>query len=136
MASADPTAPDGLAEDPHAEAPLGALALRAALGGALMGLANLVPGISGGTMLLAAGVYPAFIGAIAQLTTLKIRLRPVLLLGVVGGAAAVAILLLAGATKTLVVEQRNIMKLAAEMPVGGMEDAHGSLVGGAARDAA
>ncbi|HKK52004.1 MAG TPA: DUF368 domain-containing protein, partial [Myxococcota bacterium] len=26
-----------------------------------MGLANLVPGISGGTMLLAAGVYPTFI---------------------------------------------------------------------------
>jgi putative membrane protein len=79
------------------------------VGGILMGLANLVPGISGGTMLLAAGVYPAFIGAIAQLTTLKIRLRPVLLLGVVGGAAAVAILLLAGATKTLVVEQRWVM---------------------------
>ena len=37
-----------------------ALATRGALGGTLMGLANLVPGISGGTMLLAAGVYPAF----------------------------------------------------------------------------
>ena len=31
-----------------------------------MGLANLVPGISGGTMLLAAGVYPTFINAIAE----------------------------------------------------------------------
>ncbi len=39
--------------------------IRGAIGGSLMGLANLVPGISGGTMLLAAGVYPAFISAIA-----------------------------------------------------------------------
>ena len=31
--------------------------VRCLLGGALMGLANLVPGISGGTMLLAAGIY-------------------------------------------------------------------------------
>ncbi len=37
------------------------LAVRGAVGGLLMGLANLVPGISGGTMLLAAGVYPDFI---------------------------------------------------------------------------
>ena len=36
-----------------------------------MGLANLVPGISGGTMLLAAGVYPGFIAAIADVTTLR-----------------------------------------------------------------
>ena len=44
---------------PPAESALRPLVLiRAALGGVLMGLANLVPGISGGTMLLAAGVYP------------------------------------------------------------------------------
>ena len=48
-----------------------------------MGLANLVPGISGGTMLLAAGVYQSFIESIAELTTLRIRLRPVLLLGII-----------------------------------------------------
>ncbi len=44
--------------------------IRGGLGGALMGLANLVPGISGGTMLLAAGVYPEFIEAIAVISTL------------------------------------------------------------------
>ena len=44
---------------PHAVAHPVRLALRGAIGGTLMGLANLVPGISGGTMLLAAGVYPA-----------------------------------------------------------------------------
>ena len=74
-----------------------------------MGLANLVPGISGGTMLLAAGVYPAFIAAIAEVTTLRLRTRPVLLLGTIAAAAAGAILLLAGPTRTLVIEQRWAM---------------------------
>ena len=74
-----------------------------------MGLANLVPGISGGTMLLATGVYPAFIEAIAEVTTLRLRMRSLVLLGCVGGAAALAILLLAGPTKTLVLERRFVM---------------------------
>jgi putative membrane protein len=75
----------------------------------LMGLANLVPGISGGTMLLAAGVYPAFIQAIAELTTFRFRPRSLVLLGAVGFSAFVAILLLAGATRSLVIHQRWIM---------------------------
>jgi len=74
-----------------------------------MGLANLVPGISGGTMLLATGIYPAFISAIAELTTLRFRARSIVLLAAVAGAAVLAILLLAGPTKTLVVEQRWAM---------------------------
>lgn len=85
------------------------LLLRGAVGGTLMGLANLVPGISGGTMLLASGVYPRFIGAIAEITTFRFRAPALLLLGSVVGSAAVAILLLAGALKTLVEEQRWIM---------------------------
>ena len=83
-------------------------AIRGALGGVLMGLANLVPGISGGTMLLAAGVYPAFIAAIAELTTFRFRVRSIVLLGVVAGGAALAILSLAGPTRTLVIEDRWI----------------------------
>ena len=89
--------------------PLPMLGLRGAIGGVLMGLANLVPGISGGTMLLAAGVYPAFISSIAQVTTLKLRLRPLILLASVAGAALVAILLLAGLMRSLVIEQRWVM---------------------------
>lgn len=85
------------------------LVARGAIGGTLMGLANLVPGISGGTMLLAAGVYPGFIAAIAELTTLRFRLRSLLLLGTIVAAAALAILLLAGSVKALVVEHRWIM---------------------------
>jgi putative membrane protein len=106
--------PDTDPEHGHAIAeseamPLPALLVRSGVGGVLMGLANLVPGISGGTMLLAAGVYPTFISSIAELTTLRVRPRPVLALAAIGGAAAVAILLLAGTMRGLVVDQRWIM---------------------------
>jgi len=89
--------------------PVPALAARGTVGGALMGLANLVPGISGGTMLLAAGVYPSFIGAIAEVTTLKFRKRSLLTLAVIGGAAVLAILLLAGTMRSLVIDHRWAM---------------------------
>lgn len=97
--------------DPESEGigPLRSLVLRSSMGGVLMGLANLVPGISGGTMLLAAGVYPAFIEAIAEVTTLRFRLRSLVLLGAVIVAAGLAILLLAGLVRTLVIEQRWVM---------------------------
>jgi putative membrane protein len=85
------------------------IAVRGAIGGTLMGLANLVPGISGGTMLLAAGIYPAFIAAIAEVTTLRFRARSLVLLGTVAATAAVAILLLAGNVKGLVENHRWVM---------------------------
>ena len=83
--------------------------LRSVLGGLLMGMANLVPGISGGTMLLAAGVYPQFIDGVAELTTLKFRQRTMALLAAIVGAAALAILLGAGAIKGLVIDHRWMM---------------------------
>lgn len=85
------------------------LLARSAIGGLLMGLANLVPGISGGTMLLAAGVYTFFIDAIAEITTFKFRKPSLIVLGGVVAAAALAILLLAGPVKNLVVDRRWIM---------------------------
>jgi putative membrane protein len=85
------------------------LAVRSALGGLLMGLANLVPGISGGTMLLATGVYPDFVKSIAEVTTLRFRRRSILVLLCVVVTAAVAILGLAGPVKNLVVDHRWIM---------------------------
>lgn len=85
------------------------LGLRAGIGGVLMGLANLVPGISGGTMLLAAGIYPRFIRAISEITTLKFRRRSILVLGVVAIAALLAILLFAGTVKSLVVSHMWVM---------------------------
>jgi putative membrane protein len=83
--------------------------LRCLLGGGLMGLANLVPGISGGTMLLAAGIYPRFIQALADLSGLRLRKSAFVLLSLVGVAAAGAILLGAGPVKDAVVEHRWAM---------------------------
>lgn len=67
------------------------LVLRAAVGGGLMGLANLVPGISGGTMLVAAGVYRAFIDAVSDVSRLRLSRGAIGLLAVVVGAALVSI---------------------------------------------
>ncbi len=83
--------------------------VQAATGGVLMGLANLVPGVSGGTMLLVTGIYTEFITAIADVTRLRWRASSLIFLSAVVGAAASTILLLAGPTKTLVIEQRWIM---------------------------
>ncbi len=84
-------------------------ATRAVAGGTLMGLANLVPGISGGTMLLAVGIYPRFIEAVADTTRLRFRRQPLLLLIVVAAFGGLAILLLAGTLRDLVVNQHWIV---------------------------
>ncbi|MCY4595684.1 MAG: DUF368 domain-containing protein [Bryobacterales bacterium] len=83
--------------------------IRSLAGGGLMGLANLVPGVSGGTMLLAAGVYPQCVDALARVTTLRPDRQSVGLLLAVAGSAALVILLLAGLVKSLVVEHRWAM---------------------------
>ena len=66
-----------------------------------MGLANLVPGISGGTMLLAVGVYPQFISAVAEVTTFRFSPPVLLLLACVGAGAGGAIAGGAGVIGTL-----------------------------------
>jgi putative membrane protein len=68
-----------------------ALAIRSVIGGTFMGMANLVPGISGGTMLLAVGVYPQFIAGVAEVSTLRFRPKVLLMLACVVAAALVAI---------------------------------------------
>ena len=88
---------------------MGSLVLRSMVGGTLMGLANLVPGISGGTMLLAAGVYPNFINGIAEVTRFRFVLRSLVVLGCVVAAAATGILIFAGGIKDLVVNHRWVM---------------------------
>lgn len=106
----DPLPADRVPTDPaDAPVPAGPLGLRSLLGGTLMGLANLVPGISGGTMLLAAGIYPRFIRAVAELSTLKFRRLSLLVLGCVVISAGLAVVLLAGSIKTLVVDHRWVM---------------------------
>lgn len=60
-------------------------------------------------MLLAAGVYPRFIGALADLSALRFRKGSIFVLGLVALAAAIAILLGAGPIKNAVVEHRWAM---------------------------
>jgi putative membrane protein len=93
---------------------------RVTLGGFLMGLANLVPGVSGGTMILAVGLYPRFIGAIAELSSLRWSRRmfgfvAFLLLGF-----ALAVLGLAGPAVHMVTHYRWAMySLFVGMTLGG-----------------
>lgn len=89
--------------------PLNIPTVRAAIGGLLMGVANLVPGISGGTMLLAAGIYGEFIDAVADVSRLSWHRRSVLLVLLVGGSAALGIAVLAGPVRDLVVDHRWVM---------------------------
>ncbi|MCH8807703.1 MAG: DUF368 domain-containing protein [Planctomycetes bacterium] len=71
-------------------------ALRTAVAGVLMGVANLIPGVSGGTMILAMGLYEEFIDSVAQISAFRFSLRRILFLGIVAGCAGGAIVGLAG----------------------------------------
>ena len=85
------------------------LAVRSLIGGLLMGLANLLPGISGGTMLLVAGIYTNFIESLSDLTRFRFRFRSLLVMGMIVLAAGLGILLLAGSIKDLVLDHRWVM---------------------------
>ena len=96
-------------DNPKGLVPRSVIAIRSLFGGLLMGLANLVPGISGGTMLLAAGVYPNFIEALSEVTRFRFRIRSMLVLGCVVVAAGLGILMFAGSLKDAVLDHRWIM---------------------------
>ena len=68
-------------------------ALRLLVGGALMGLANLVPGISGGTMLVAAGVYRRFVDAVSDATRLRLSMITIVTLALIVFGAGAAVVL-------------------------------------------
>lgn len=83
--------------------------MRMGVAGLLMGLANLVPGVSGGTMILVMGLYDEFISSIADVTRLRFAKRPIFFLVVIVGVAGVAIASLAGPTGRLVESHRSAM---------------------------
>ena len=89
--------------DPQAFSPL-----RAAFGGFLMGCANLVPGVSGGTMILALGLYDTFIGAVARLTSLRWSRGMFRFLFFLAIGLGVSVIGLAGPAVWLVTEHRWI----------------------------
>lgn len=94
-----PLGPEGMVSPVH-PAPLPWL--RSAIGGMLMGLANLVPGVSGGTMILIMGLYDAFISAVADITRFRFTRHGVLLIGIIVGVAGITIGSLAGPLGRLV----------------------------------
>ncbi len=70
--------------------------VRIAIAGVLMGTANLIPGVSGGTMVLAMGLYQEFIDAVADLTAFRFSLRRIVFIAILGLFALGAIVGLAG----------------------------------------
>ena len=80
----------------HPETASPSLLARCAVGGMLMGLANLVPGVSGGTMLVAIGVYTRFVDAISDATRFRLNRSTVAVLTVIVLGALVSIGGLAG----------------------------------------
>ena len=94
---------------------------RTAVGGVLMGLANLVPGISGGTMIVIVGLYDEFVTSIADATRLRFSKRNLWFLGVLGIAALLAIVSLAGTLSRAVTLHRGEMfSLFIGMTLGGV----------------
>ena len=89
--------------------PRGQTWLRLAFGGSMMGLANLVPGISGGTMLVAAGVYRHFIESISELSRMRLRAAPFLILAAVVLPALCSIALFATLVSQALIEIRWAM---------------------------
>ncbi len=65
---------------------------RLGITGVFMGLANLVPGVSGGTMVLALGLYDEFIDSVSSLTRFKLSLRPIVVLAMLFGISAFTII--------------------------------------------
>lgn len=96
---------------------------RVIFGGILMGLANLVPGVSGGTMILALGLYDRFIGAIADVTRLRREPKSILFLALIAIGALASIALLSGVAVDLVVHHRWVMySLFVGMTLGGVPE--------------
>lgn len=71
-----------------------------------MGLANLVPGVSGGTMILALGLYDRFIESVADVARLRWNWKAVTFIAILVAGLAVAILGLATPAVWLVREHR------------------------------
>lgn len=91
-------------QDPAPPAPARVLS-----GGLLMGLANLVPGVSGGTMILALGLYERFIGVLADLSRLRLSRASISFLVLLLAGAGVALVGLSGLAVGLVTEHRWVM---------------------------
>jgi putative membrane protein len=94
--------------------------VRTGIAGVLMGLANLVPGVSGGTMVLVMGLYDEFVTSVADVTRFKFTRRNIFFLVLIFCIAGVTIAFLSGPTVRLVNTQRSAMySLFVGMTLGG-----------------
>lgn len=75
--------------------------VRLGITGVFMGLANLVPGVSGGTMVLALGLYEDFIGAVSDVTRLRFSRRAFIVLAMLFGISFLTIIGLSGVLQYL-----------------------------------
>ena len=112
-------------------------AVRSLVGGILMGFANLVPGISGGTLILAVGLYDRFVGALADLSRMRPTRDGIVFLAWVGLGAVLAVVTLSSLLVNLVIDHRWAMySLFVGMTLGGVplvhqaDDARFALLGG------
>ncbi len=80
-----------------------------AVGGVLMGIANLIPGVSGGTMILAVGIYEEFIASVAEISSLRFSWRRIVFLGLVFAFAGVSIFFLSGVILSLLLWRAPMM---------------------------
>ena len=80
-----------------------------AVGGLLMGVANLIPGVSGGTMILAVGLYEEFIESVAEISSLRFTWRRICFLALIGGFAGAAIFSLSGVILSLLLLKSSMM---------------------------
>ena len=82
--------------------------VRTVIAGALMGTANLVPGVSGGTMVLACGLYAHFVAATADVTRGRIWSRSAAFVAVLFAAKFAAMGALGTPVSELVVAERTL----------------------------
>ena len=83
--------------------------VRTLLTGGLMGVANLVPGVSGGTMVLVMGLYDRFVASVADLSRGRFSRPAVLFLGLIVAGAAVTFVGLSGLMTDLVRSHQSVM---------------------------
>ncbi|NNJ26334.1 undecaprenyl phosphate translocase family protein [Alienimonas chondri] len=93
---------------PPLEGPAPVPATRTLLTGALMGTANLVPGVSGGTMVLVCGLYAHFVDAMAAITQGRFTRRAVTFVALLFAAKFAAMGLLGGPVAEAVVSHHAL----------------------------
>lgn len=116
LSDTHPSGPD-TSTDGRARRPVA----RGVIAGTLMGMAMLVPGISGGTMILVMGLYDEFVTSVADIVRLKLSRRNVRFMAVIVASAGVAIVALAGTlSRAVTLHQGAMFSLFIGLTLGGV----------------